>query len=271
MNLYDLPRDVVFKALRGLGMEAGDAASQARIPLADVLAVGSRRARVDLEEKLGPVLGLDPGALAGLRDYRPELPPCEGLEQVELPFGDESVNVWILRRDGTVLIVDAGFGPLDLAAALDARGIDRCHLLVTHGHRDHVGGIAAVRRRLESFHAPGALEGAAAAKPGRTLRIGPFDIGVCDLRGHHPQAVGYRVDGLPRPLLAVGDALFAGSMGGCPNPEAFRLAMRTLRESVLPLAPGTILLTGHGPGSTLAQELGHNPFLAGRADAAGSQ
>jgi len=265
MTLYDLPRDVLFKALRGRGMEAAHAASQARVALDELLAIGRATARVDLEEKLAPVLGLDAAALAGLRDYRPQFPPCTGLERIELPFGDDFVNVWALGRDGSWLVVDAGFGPLDLAAALDARGIGRIHLLVTHGHRDHVGGIAAVRRRLESFHAPGAIEGAIAAAPGQTLRLGPFTVGVRDLRGHHPQAVGYHVDGLARPVLAVGDAVFAGSMGGCPNPRAYREALRTVRESVLPLAPETLLLTGHGPGTTLEQELQHNPFLAGGA------
>lgn len=261
MNLYDTPADVVRKALRGLEIAPSQAAAKAGIPDAELHAFLADRFAEATARTLAEALGLDPEALASLPDYRPALPPCPGLTQLALPFEDEEVNAWLLEKDGTVLVIDAGFGPDDLAAALDARGIDRCHLLLTHGHRDHVGGVAGVGDRLESLHAPETLRGATLVHPGDTFRIGSFDIAVGDLRGHHPDAVGYRIDGLELPLLAVGDAVFAGSVGGCFSRSAYDDARRTIRESVLTQPSETILLTGHGPGTTLAQELERNPFL----------
>jgi glyoxylase-like metal-dependent hydrolase (beta-lactamase superfamily II) len=60
----------------------------------------------------------------------------------------------------------------------------------------------------------------------------------------------------------VGDALFAGSIGGCPDSFTYQMALRNLRHHVLSLTGDTILLPGHGPATTVALERAYNPFFA---------
>lgn len=264
MTLYDTTADLTGKALRGLGLSPEDAAKRAGLSTQQLDSFLAENFSADTARAIAPVLGLDTTALAAHPDYRPSTTPPPQLSQLVLPFDDEEVNAWLLQKDGVALVIDAGCGSHDLAKALEQHGISRCHLLLTHSHRDHLGGISEVGERLISLHAPEALPGiqTTVLQPGDKLSLGPFEIEAYDLIGHHPHALGYHIGGLGTPLTAVGDAVFAGSIGGCPNPAAFTDARRTITQSILCLPPETLILTGHGPLTTLAAERQSNPFLA---------
>ncbi|MGE9296459.1 MAG: MBL fold metallo-hydrolase, partial [Puniceicoccales bacterium] len=62
------------------------------------------------------------------------------------------------------------------------------------------------------------------------------------------------------PVAIVGDALFAGSIGGVR--ANYHGALKMIRERVLSLPGETILCPGHGPITTVAEELQHNPYFA---------
>jgi glyoxylase-like metal-dependent hydrolase (beta-lactamase superfamily II) len=77
--------------------------------------------------------------------------------------------------------------------------------------------------------------------------------------GHSKGALSYIVTGLERQVAFVGDSLFSLSMGGAKR--AYRLALKNNREKLLSLSGDTILCPGHGPMTTVAEELAHNPFF----------
>jgi glyoxylase-like metal-dependent hydrolase (beta-lactamase superfamily II) len=64
---------------------------------------------------------------------------------------------------------------------------------------------------------------------------------------------------LETPVAAVGDVIFAGSVGGIR--ARYRQALEAIQTEVLSMAPETILLPGHGPVTTVAHEKAHNPFF----------
>lgn len=260
ITLYDTPADLVAKALRGLGE------TPAGLPPQDLKRFLKGAFDPDTARRLAGPLGLDAAALARFPDPRPEtaLPP--GVARLELPFEDETVNAWCLENGDTPLVIDAGLGRTDLAAALPGKGtID---LLITHPHRDHIGGIAGVEKRIRGFWSPVPLDRATPVRPGDRWRLGELEILVFDLAGHHPDAIGYRINGFGPPLLAVGDAVFAQSAGGCPGPQAYRQARSTLTRALVELPDETLLLTGHGWATTLGLEKDRNPFLAAWLSAA---
>jgi glyoxylase-like metal-dependent hydrolase (beta-lactamase superfamily II) len=74
-------------------------------------------------------------------------------------------------------------------------------------------------------------------------------------------ALGFHIERLARPVLVTGDAVFAGSMGGCASPAIYQHALRRLREVLAPLPDATVLLPGHGPQTSLGGERVANPFL----------
>ena len=63
-----------------------------------------------------------------------------------------------------------------------------------------------------------------------------------------------------RSLAVVGDAVFAGSMGG--GAVSYADALRTNRKEILSLPDATILACGHGPLTTVGEQKKSNPFLA---------
>jgi glyoxylase-like metal-dependent hydrolase (beta-lactamase superfamily II) len=71
--------------------------------------------------------------------------------------------------------------------------------------------------------------------------------------------MSYIIDGLSSPVAIVGDAIFAGSMGG--GMVSFADALNTNREKLMTLSEETIICPGHGPMSTIAEEKLYNPFF----------
>lgn len=262
-ELYDSPADVIRKALRGLELAPGQVAEVSGVPLATLQnLIEGREAGPELLSNIAPTLGLDSTALRNLGDFRPEFPNGPEVTRWSVPFEDDEVNVWRVGSGDTQLIFDAGFRPTDLAEQLSAAGLTGVHVLITHPHRDHIGGIAAISDRISSLHSPTPIGNATLVAPGAEFTLGPYTIRVIDLAGHHPDALGFLIRGLGHPLCVVGDALYAGSLGYCPNLESFRNARSTLQAGILPLGDETRILPGHGPPTTLAQERRSNPFLA---------
>lgn len=259
MPLYDSTEDVIRKALRGLDMAPSEAAARAGVSDKDAIAASRQPVGSAVLRQLAPALGLDAEALAGLPSYQP--PPCPLAEvtRLELPFHDETVNAWLLDNgaNGWVLF-DTGDGRLDVRRELEQRGIRKVAVFITHSHGDHTGGLSSLREMAKSVDGPENL------KPGDLLPAGKLSIRVIDLPGHCPGALGYVVEGLAQPLCVTGDALFAGSMGNCGPGEPYRAALAALKAGVMSLPDETVLLTGHGPETTVGSERNGNAFLAGR-------
>ena len=255
--LYDTSADVIRKALRGLAMAPSEAAAAAGLPEREVLAASRGEVSPDTLRKLAPALGLDAEALAGLPDYSPPPCPLAEIQRLELPFDDETVNAWLVEDgEGEHLLFDTGEDPEEIREALEKLGISSVTVLITHEHRDHVGGLRGLEGMARWIEDP---------KPGERLRFGKLQIRVIDLPGHCEGAVGYVIEGLDLPACVTGDALFAGSVGGCAPGVPYREALESLKRKVMTLPPETVLLTGHGPSSTVAAERRSNAFLAENA------
>jgi glyoxylase-like metal-dependent hydrolase (beta-lactamase superfamily II) len=105
------------------------------------------------------------------------------------------------------------------------------------------------------------LQGAAPFEPGVTFALGRLQIETRDTSGHSPGGTTYHVHGLDRPLAVVGDALFAGSVGGIKS--GYADALKRIAENILSAQDGTVIAPGHGPLTTVAQEKAANPFFPG--------
>ncbi len=256
--LYDTTPDVIRKALRGLDMAPSQAAALCGLPEREVLAASRGPVSGEILEALAPALGLDGKALAGLPDYQPPSVDLDEIDRFELPFDSETVNAWMLdsSKYGNLLF-DAGCGGSEeLRSRLERMGIRSLHALITHSHEDHVGGFHAIQQMILSLKGPGILQ------PGDQLCYESLSVLVIGLPGHCPGALGYVVSGLKAPVCVTGDALFAGSIGGCAPGEPYRLALESLRKEVMTLPDETLLLPGHGPATTVGSERKANPFLA---------
>lgn len=252
MSLEDEFSDVIAKAMRGLGIDVHGLSHTAGIPAGEIEALLGGEMNETAAEAISRILGLDADALVALPGYQPQPVAIPGVRRIELPFGKWTVNAWEIQRDGVRLLFDAGFGDRDILEKVSPGGLDA--LLITHAHPDHIGGRDALAAK--GVRVVSETEALAAG----VLSFGPLELETVDLTGHCTPATGYFINGLERQVFIPGDAIFAGSMGGCKTREAHDLAGPSLRAAFAKAAPGCVILPGHGPATTLAEELVSNPF-----------
>jgi len=261
MMLEDDFTYVLRKALTGHNLTPAAAAQLAGIAEAAVLSFLRGSFDETTARRLAPVLGLDAGAFASHADYIPQSPGLTEITRLDLPFGSEQVNAWLVKAGEENILIDAGHDGAGLIWTLTGRlGHPPDRVFITHAHRDHVGALGHLLDAGVPVHAAD-IPGTLAMHPGDRFRAGSLVLEACDLRGHASPALGYHIHGLAIPVLATGDALFAGSIGGCASPQTYQLALARLRQTLAPLPDETALLPGHGPATTLGQERRRNPFL----------
>jgi hydroxyacylglutathione hydrolase len=261
MMLEDDFTYVLRKALMGHGWAPAEAAKLAGLSEIEVMAFSRGNFSAETARRLATALGLNVNAFVRHPTYQPPPVALAGIERLDLPFGEERVNAWLVREGDSAVLFDTGFKAPDTMKALDfhlGRLPDR--VFITHGHHDHVAAVEDLLAAGLPVHGS-EIAGTLPMLPGATVLCGRLAVRACDLSGHARPALGFHIDGLSLPVLVTGDALFAGSMGGCASPEIYQLALRRLREVLGPLPDSTVLLPGHGPATTLGGERLANPFL----------
>lgn len=208
------------------------------------------------------------------------------------PF-QQNCSILIDEQTAKAAVVDPG-GDLDqVLEAVKQSGAELEKIFLTHGHIDHCGGTAELKRltglpvegpqiedefwisqlplqsqrfgfaRLEAFTPDRWLEG------GDTVRFGAIELEVRHCPGHTP---GHVIFFAPRERLAiVGDVLFAGSIGRTDFPRGDHdTLIRSITTQLWPLGEDVTFIPGHGPASTFGEERETNPFVSDRALAEGA-
>ena len=269
VDIEDLYEDIVGKAQRGLGISSTALAEATGVAVESIRDARRGQFVESDAREIAKGLQLAPAALieSGECSYYPDLPHFETLLQFNTPFGDMRVNAYLAwdQDSRKAAIFDTGTDISALMTAVREHQLDVEAIFITHSHHDH---IAALDEILSQTGSPllyaSSLAGISAAETveeGKACQVGPLVITAQATPGHSPDGVTFRVEGLEPPVAVVGDALFAGSVGGIP-PERYVYALSAIRDKILSLPDHTILCPGHGPMTTVAQEKSHNPFFA---------
>lgn len=174
-----------------------------------------------------------------------------------------------------------------IAAEVERLGITVRYIIDTHGHPDHMSGNDLLKaavggevliHELDGFKLTDPVRNASRmfgfdvhVKPAdRLLREGEVvDVGKVRLRvahtpGHSAGGIALVGDG----FVFTGDTLFAGSIGRTDLPcsseadaIAYDVLIDSIRGELLTLPDETVVLTGHGPPTTIGAEKEGNPFL----------
>ena len=99
-------------------------------------------------------------------------------------------------------------------------------------------------------------------KDGDTVSVGDLVFEVLFCPGHTP---GHLVFHAPKNNIAfVGDVLFQGSIGRTDLPGGdTKTLLNSIKTKLFPLNENTVIVSGHGPNTTIGNEKKNNPFLKG--------
>lgn len=184
-------------------------------------------------------------------------------------------NTFLIVTDaGHGIVVDPAAAPQTYLDALREEGAQLTHILLTHGHYDHVGAVAQLRKDtgckvyMDPVDAVGSRMQPLTSDlvdsdwpADGTLVVDECAFAVYHTPGHTPGSVCLACG----ELLFSGDTLFAGSCGRTDLPGG---DMRQMQQSLsllaeLPLSDDTQVLPGHEAFSTLGKERRTNPYLNG--------
>ena len=272
LPLEDFCEDIIAKAQRGLGIGHKGLIEKTGITpniLKDLQAGLFKPEYAEDLCKIAVALKLNPDCLlaAAKKAWHPSIKAPLELMTFTSPFGGGmTVNAYVVCHLQTkdAVLFDTGTRPTPIIEAIRHRSLNLKAIFLTHAHPDHVESLRHLRRQLEDvpvfIHANEAIRGAEVFAEGFRFSAGSFGVRGLETPGHSPGGTSYVVRGLKVPMAIVGDALFAGSMGGT-NTENFEPAKEAIRTQILTLEPHTLLCPGHGPLSTVALEQMHNPFF----------
>jgi hydroxyacylglutathione hydrolase len=200
----------------------------------------------------------------------------------QVPLGPIGTNCYVVRATSSssdAVVVDPSGDAAEIRLLLARLGATCTGILVTHGHWDHLVGVADLaegsgasvhmaegeRSLLEDpnrFTPSGVslrpytpdvlLQG------GETLELAGVSFDVLSVPGHSPAHLAYYTEG----SLLAGDVLFAGSVGRVDLPGAdWDTLLDSIRGLLDRYPPETVVYPGHGPATTLGDELARNPWL----------
>ena len=277
-TLEDFFGDIVGKARRGRGLSEAALASAAGLTAADVGRIEAYELTPDDAgiRTLAGALDLDGDKLVSIakgwtpaQGNAPHDDARLSVERTILDVGME-VNAYTLKckESGEGAIVDAGGQAGRILAQVERMNLKVTHVLLTHGHSDHVSALAeivgATAARVCCCERDIGLLGSFevyvtdAVGDGWRTDVGRIAIDAVSLPGHTSGGIGYGADG----IFFSGDALFAGSMGGAQGPASSG-QIAAVTEKVLSRDGNTRVFPGHGPITSVAEERAHNPFFSG--------
>ena len=214
------------------------------------------------------------------------------IEIQTMPVGAFQCNCSIIGCSETkeAIIVDPGEEAAKIVAIVRKQGYRVKYLLHTHAHLDHIGATADVKKELggevvlhkddiflyDQAHIQAMMMGLPAVttpppvdhflEDEERYALGKGYIKALFTPGHTPGSASFLIDTGADQVLFAGDTLFRRSIGRTDLPGGdSNVIAKSIKNRLFTLDGDTQIVAGHGPGSTIGEEIHENPFVGMRA------
>ena len=201
------------------------------------------------------------------------------------PFQENTFFVWN-KNSHSVLLIDPGDDPDTILLKIKSLSLNPVGIINTHAHLDHVGAVAVIKDEfsvpfylhqaekqiLEHYPDMCSMFGIKARKVPKVdhwingdcdIQIEEFTITCIETPGHTPGGTTFLIE----ENCFCGDTLFAGSIGRTDLPGGnYTTLMESLKKMKNRLNHDWNIFPGHGPKTTMKNELYNNPFLVSIKD-----
>ena len=265
--LEDKFNDIVGKAMRGLQLSDTQVAQKTGADADAIQALRGGTWNEAVARKVAPALNLGADALAasGNESWAPKPIAIDGLAQFNTPYEDMTVNSYLVwdPKTAEAIAFDTGADCSGMLGLIAQKKLRVKYILLTHTHGDHIYDLDRLKEKTGAPAFVGdrePVDGAETFTHGRSWTLGSLKIESRLTWGHSKGGITFVVTGLAQPVAIVGDAVFAGSMGG--GGISYADALGTNRKEIMTLVDSTIIAPGHGPLTTVGEEKVHNPFFS---------
>ncbi len=203
----------------------------------------------------------------------------------QLPLGPLQTNCYLVGCEKTsqAAVIDPSWNGRSIVAMAENDGWEITHILLTHSHFDHVGGLGEIKEETQApiYVHPEAIDTLRNAPmsagffgvkipspPGpdellidnQIIEVGELMLEVLYTPGHAPGHVCFYISEYH--IVFDGDVLFQGNIGRFDLPGGdFKRLMNSINERLMTLPDETKVFPGHGPATTIGNERSTNPFL----------
>jgi hydroxyacylglutathione hydrolase len=204
-----------------------------------------------------------------------------------LTLGDFETNCYVVRRDESAedcLVIDTGLDSREMIAFLARHRLTPQAVILTHGHVDHIAGLAVLRSEfpqakvcIHSLDSPMLTDPEAnlSQMAMRPFRTAPADVlleegdmieeagivlRVLHTPGHTPGGICLYAE--TEGVVFAGDTLFADGIGRTDFPGGdLEQLLDSIRTKLFVLPDRTEIHPGHAMRTTIGREKASNPFL----------
>lgn len=200
-----------------------------------------------------------------------------------IPNGLIQSNAYLIAGNGEAVVIDCGCKPERVLQAAERNGAVLKHIILTHGHFDHIYYIDELRKQADvkvHIHETDApcltdpylnglalipVDGTQTFKPadnllndGDMLECGGIQFQILHTPGHTRGCICIHAEN----FLFTGDTLFKMSVGRTDLPGgSMKEIDKSIREKLYSLPEETIVYPGHGLATTIGFEKKRNPFF----------
>lgn len=208
------------------------------------------------------------------------------LEILTFELGSLSNNTYLLidQETSSAVVIDPAFGSSVIVKMCLEKELSIQGIWITHAHFDHIGGVDVILKQfplasiaLHSSDLPLWKEGGGSKIFGfhmkplpeptlflshkQILQLGNNSIEVLHTPGHSPGHICFLLQS--QKTVFTGDLIFHHGVGRTDLPGGdSRQLLQSIQEHIYTLPADYILLSGHGPATTVQEEKFGNPYIS---------